>query len=273
MSYDLFMRLLTSLLIAAALSTAQTTLPTNGQETVTIPAGTFENPLTFQPPLARTGNTITCSNCSGGTGGSSGSSGLMPWNPAPSTPPTLSNWTEINGGGNGLFADVTNGVLINSVSGNNNKVLWLPAPSQPFTITAHQNAICQAPSNYVPEYGLFLGDTGTKSIMFGFRGFTGPDVNYWNDPSTSSGFSSQPYSGTPLAQPTDFWQRIKYDGTNFYFQLSGTGADTASWVTVFQAAANTFLTTAPAKMGFYTYSQVTNQPCVSTLNYWYVSEP
>ena len=266
------MRLLSAFLIAAALLTAQTNLTVNGTETVTIPPGTFESPLTFAPPLSRIGNNVTCVGCTGGSN-SGGGSGLMPWNPAPSAPPALSNWTQINGGGNGQFADVTNGVLINSVSGNNNKMLWLAAPSVPFTLTAHQNNICQAPSNYVPEYGLFLGDTGSKVVNFGFRGQTGPDVTYWNDPTTPSGFSSIPFNGPPLTQPTDIWQRIKYDGTAFYFQVSGTGADSASWVTVFQAAANTFLATAPAKIGFYTYSQVTNLPCVSTLNYWSVTQP
>lgn len=266
------MRLLSVFLIAAALSVAQTTISTQGTETVTIPAGTFENPLVFQSPLSRSGNNVSCPTCGTGGGGGS-SSGLLPWNPGPSAPPTLSNWTQINGGGNGQFADVTNGVLINSVSGNNEKMLWLPAPSIPFTITAHQNNVCQAPSNFVPEYGIFLGDTGSKVATFGFRGQTGPDVNYWNDPTTPSGFGSQPFNGPPLTQPTDIWQRIKYDGTTFFFQLSGTGADSASWVTVFQAAANTFLTTAPAKMGFYAYSQVTNLPCITTLNYWSVTQP
>jgi hypothetical protein len=56
--------LLLSLLSLPALS--QTIEPIAG--TVTIPAGTFETPITFSSPLSRTGNTVTCPGC--GTGGS-----------------------------------------------------------------------------------------------------------------------------------------------------------------------------------------------------------
>jgi hypothetical protein len=250
------MKLLTFLFAGALLA----------QDTISV-----QGPITAHPPLSldSAGN-LNCAGCTGGGSGGTGS-GLMPWNPAPAAPPTLPNWTPINGGSNGQFADVTNGVLINAPSGNNIKGLWLTPPSGAWTLTAHQNAICTSPAGQAPEYGVLVGDTGSKIVTFGFRGAGGPDVNYWNDPTTASGFGSQPFSGSALVQTPDIWFRIKYDQTNFYFQFSGTGADSASWVTMFQAAANTFLASNPAKIGFYTYSQVTNQPCVSTLNFWNVS--
>lgn len=225
--------------------------------------------------LGSDGVTLSCPTCGTGGGGGS-SSGLLPWNPSAATPPALSSWTSINGGGNGSFADVTNGVLINSPSGNNIKALTLAAPGtvgSAFTMTVHQNAICSSPSGQAPEYGVAIGDTGSKLITFGFRGAGGPDVNHWNDPTQASGFGSQPFSGVALVQTPDIWFRVKYDGSTLFYQFSGTGNDAASWVTMFQEAATGFLASAPSRIGFYTYSQVTNLPCASTLNYWHVTQP
>lgn len=252
------MRYLTAILFAGALF---------GQATVSV-----QEPISVLPPLVMSGAVLSCPTC--GSGGNSGSgSGLMPWNPAASQPPTLSSWTQINGGSNGSFADVTAGVLVNSPSGNNLKALWLAPPSGAWTLTAHENAICSVPSGQAPEYGVLVGDSGSKVATFGFRGAGGPDVNHWNDPTTASGFASQPYSGAPLTQTPDIWFRIVYNGTSFSYQFSGTGNDSASFVQMFSEASNGFLNSTPAKIGFYTYSQVTNLACVSTLDYWKVTQP
>lgn len=215
----------------------------------------------------------------GSGGGGGGGSGMLPWYPAsPATPPTLSNWTQVNGGGNGTFADIRNAVQIDSVSGNNIKALWLPAPGSSgtaFTITAHMNTTC-FPNGTSPSLGIMIGDTGTKMVLYGVQGASGPapttQVQDWN---SSTSFSSAPNSGDGLtAFMFDPWIRIIYDGTNLDYQLaSANGSDAAAFFQTFTNLANSFLATAPAKIGIYVTSQTSGKHCIAALNYWNVTTP
>jgi hypothetical protein len=69
--------------------------------------------------------------------------------------------------------------------------------------------------------------------------------------------------------------RIKYEGTggNFLLQASPTGSEDTTWSTDGTVAANAFLAGDPARIGFYSYPQLTGVPCKVVLDYWLVTQP
>lgn len=267
---------LTTILLAAAL--AAQSLPVAG--TVTIPAGTFQAPLTVDAPLNLSGATLSCPTCGSGGGGGGTTSNLFPWQPATwLQPPALASWTQINAGGNGLFSDVRGGVLINSVSGNNIKMLEQAAPSPagtPFTVTAHFTAQCQ--TNSYAGFGLLIGDTGSKTVQWKLLAANnnGPgmasvlDEEQWDTPTSPHATA---YLNPGAGTTADSWLRIIYNGTNLTMQASPTGTDAATFTTYRTETANAYLASAPAVIGFGASSQLSGAPCLGLLNYWNVTEP
>jgi hypothetical protein len=162
------------------------------------------------------------------------------------------------------------------VSGDNNKALWVAAPGaagSAFTITAH--ILGFATVNQFPAFGLFIGDTGNKMVLFGFEDINGSDtfgfvVNRFTNPTT---FNSTPLATARQVRNGDWWLRIVYDGTNFQYQSSLTGTDASTFQQWYTEAANGFLATAPAKIGIYATSQNTGANVKATLVYWSVTQP
>jgi len=201
---------------------------------------------------------------------------------SPQTPPTLASWTQVNGGGNGTFSDVHNGVLINTVSGSNLKELYVAAPGSAgsaFTITAH----ISAQNNFgtqQPGWGICVGDTGTKTATWEINVTSSGTQGYrnllWN---SSTSFSSANFQLTNgfITVPYDVWLRVVYDGTGatntLSFQYSPTGTDAASFLTAGTLLVSSFLATSPAKIGFCANSQNTGTPVIAILNYWLVTQP
>lgn len=257
---------------------AQVNVPVslNGSGIATIPAGTFEPVFTVLPPLVMAGSQLSCSNCGGGNG--TGGGGGNPWNPPASAPPPLANWTPFSASSGGAtFTDVTNGVQMTASGSSGMDGLSLPAPSGPFTLTAHINALCYQQVGNGARYGIFVGDTGTKKVelQWGDLGGGQPgrfSVNYWANPSDSTA-SAQYTSPVFAAGFQDVWFRIQYDGTTLAFRVSPTGSDSSTWVQLATFAANSNLATPPAKLGFDSYPQSSTGYCNAVLNYWSVGQP
>lgn len=197
---------------------------------------------------------------------------LLPWNPAASTPPTLSSWTPVDGYGTGVSADVTGGVLAQSAAACPSSYgcfhgLSVPAPSGAWTLTAHQNSNCATSG---PEAGLFLTDTGTRALWYGLKGNLVSHVTSWYSPFLWNVDTEFP---TAFGQVSDVWQQIQYDGTNFTLKLSATGSDFAYQPAQGILSASAWLQSAPAKVGFYVYTSQNGAACQSTLNYWKLTQP
>lgn len=265
------MKLFFAIAAAALCAAAQTTEPIVG--TVTIPAGVFQLPLTAQPPLVLAGATLSCPDCGSGGGGGT-TSNLLPWQPiSQAPPPALANWTEVNGGANGQFADVRGGILINSVAGNTLKYTMLPTPGaagSAFTVTAHFSGQCAV--NGYPGYGLIVGDGGTnirfwKYTTSNMNASAGAlEVEHWASATT---WVSAPYYNQTAGATGDTWLRVKYDGANLTYWASPTGTDDATFVQFFGEG----LGFVPSKIGFAATSQSTGVPCVSVLGFWNPAQP
>jgi hypothetical protein len=214
----------------------------------------------------------------GPSGPGGGGSGLLPWNPAASTPPTLSSWTQINTGGNGVFADVTGGVLVDSVSGNNIKGLYVATPGasgSAFTITGHVNGTCPTTDT---EYGLLIGDSSANYISWSCKNGNagtglGTCYNHVLHTNNTGVPQSAPFLGNPIFTPDPGWLRMKYDGTNISFQVSATGANTQSWLELFTEAAASGLAANPSRIGIFSYPSAGSGHCINTLGYWLVTQP
>ena len=237
-------------------------------------AGATINTFTW---VAATTQTVNCYASLGGSGsGGGGSGGLLPWNPAASAPPALSSWTQINTGGNGVFADVRGGVFLNTVSGINLKALVVPTPGasgSAFTMTGHLNGTCPTSSNST-EYGLIVNDATIHSVSFSCLANINGICAYQVDHSTSGIPLAAVYTGGSVSTPDPTWLRIVYDGTNLKFQISATGADAVSWTQLYTEAASVELTGNPATIGFFGYpSSGSPGSCKVTLGYWLVTQP
>jgi hypothetical protein len=208
---------------------------------------------------------------------SGGGSGWPPSAPAASAPPTLAagGWSFINTSSAGSDKDVTGGVLLNSVTGNDIKQLTLPTPGvsgSAFTMTAHITTLIHDP---LQTSGVVVGVAGDAKIHVAEYGPTtsGPAyrVSDWN---SSTSFAATVVNYTQGGLQTVWW-RIKYTGTggNLIFSISPTGNDDASFMVIYTVAASAFLSTAPTRIGFFAYSQVTGNPVIAVLDYWFVTQP
>jgi len=212
-----------------------------------------------------------------GSGGGGGG-GLLPWNPTASTPPVLASWTQINTGANGVFANVTGGVLVDSVSGNNIKGLYVATPGasgSAFTITGHVSGTCPTTDT---NYGLLIGDASANYISWGCKNGSagtglGTCYNQVLHTNNTGVPQSAPFQSNPIFTPDPGWLRMQYDGTNISMQVSATGADAASWLPLFSETAASGLAANPSRIGIVAYPSAGSGHCINTLGYWLVTQP
>lgn len=208
---------------------------------------------------------------SGGSGGSGSST--FPWSPPIVSPPVAANWTLVNGG---TLVDVTGGVALTSVTANAITFGWVANPGvlgTAFTIYGHMNAACPGGSSTNAAYGLVVGDSAAKIVVFEIKQTGALEADNWTNATTFSGTVATTNGLVPGA---DIWFRLKYDTTNLIFSVSGTGStsgSSASWIQLISATANAFLATAPAKLGFFGYAGTGGAACVNVLDHWSVTQP
>jgi hypothetical protein len=197
-----------------------------------------------------------------------------PSSPNPNVaPPVLSNWTFLNTSSAGSAVDVPNGVLLNSVTGNDIKQLTVATPGTSgtaFTATAHISGIAH---DVLQTFGLVIGLTGDSKIhLLEFGATTSGQAFRVSDWNSATSFAATVVNYTQFGFNA-LWMRIKYDGTNIILSLSPTGNDDNSFMQIYSVAAGSFLGAAPAKIGFFAYSQTTGNPVIAVLDYWNVTQP
>ena len=236
--------------------------------------------------VAVTGTATNCvqvngssTSCGGGGGG-----GLLPWNPTASTPPTLSNWTQINPTSAASFADATNGVVMtlpNGDSGTHLTALTVAAPGPAgtaFTLTVKVIGLAQG-SNYILVFPTVVSD-GTKYETSGanWNCSGGCSFNVFN--TTTKWASPTSYTtnyGTPFLMWSDaftLWYQVQYTGTggNLIYSYSHSGA-AGTFITYETHSATSYLTVAPATIGFGMAPNASTKPLLLELVYWSVTTP
>lgn len=199
-----------------------------------------------------------------------------PSSPAKSAPPTFSNWSFINTASAGVGQDVQNSILLNSVTGNDIKQITVATPGasgSAFTVTAHISGIAH---DVLQTFGMVIGiATDSKIHLLEFGATTSGQAFRVSDWNSSTSFQATVVNYTQFAF-TNVWMRVKYDGTNIILSISPTGQDDASFMQVYSVPAtggSSFLGAAPARIGFFAYSQVTGNPVIAVLDYWNVTQP
>jgi hypothetical protein len=203
---------------------------------------------------------------------------MLPWFPAAATPPVLSSWTKIDPSSTGVFADTTNGVVVNAVTSSSVITgLVVAAPIVPFTLTAHLSGAI-SPTQY-RQWGVLVGD-GTQFEHFGQVVINGvqivPQSNVigaWTNSTTSAADRFPPSTANTMFG-FDGWYRIQYDGANLKFSISGSGTPN-TFNPIYSEVYNAFLSSAPTQIGFMANNgtAASGPTMLVELVYWNVTTP
>jgi len=184
------------------------------------------------------------------------------------SPPSLSNWTQVNAGA-ASFADVTGGVAIDTVAEAQNMRILIRSKSAPYDIVAaFVGLLIGGTSN--PAFGLVIRDSVSGKLeRFALYDNAGASLN------TQVGTFSAPNVGVanPYLSTTALgvitlcsppvWMRIHNDGTHRTFHVSRDGA---RWVQLFSENSGTYLT--ENQVGFFADSGGSGFPAGVTLFSW-----
>ena len=157
------------------------------------------------------------------------------------TPPRLSDFAWTNQGA--AVATQRDGyisvVAPDKPTADQNRLLTLPAPAAPWSMTARMNVL------HCAEWqggGLCMMDSASsRLLLLGTLG-AGVRLSRWYSPSA---FFDSPFLGSAFQPP---WLRMRNDGTNLYADIS---TDGYSWATVWTEGITAFLTKAPDRIGFF----------------------
>jgi hypothetical protein len=183
------------------------------------------------------------------------------------TIPVLSNFTQVNSGGEVTYTQSTNGIyLVNSDDSGNIRSLVVSTPGVPYTVTA----------GFIPlvwdiefnMYGLVIRNSGSGNVIVMRNVLTNPYLELDIYPATDGGSYGSAYLADVGLTQNILWMRFSYDGTNRHWYISQDGVN---FLQVLTQAGGTYIT--ENQVGIFTTNFQASKPLPSTLISWTLTTP